>query len=168
VVVTIGQIHGGDNPNVIPEQVELQGTLRTLDAAVRQRTIEHIRQLARGLGETSGTSIDVHFDTSTASVRNDHDITELVWQAASGVVGPEHLDAIPRPSMGSEDFSSYLTHVPGAMFRLGSVSPNRVKTALHTPTFDIDEQAIAIGAKVMARTVVHWSDPDRRPEKISL
>lgn len=168
VVVTIGQIHGGDNPNVIPEQVELQGTLRTLDAAVRQRTIEHIRQLARGLGETSGTSIDVQFDTSTASVRNDHDLTELVWQAASGVVGPERLDAIPRPSMGSEDFSAYLADVPGAMFRLGSAAPNAGKTALHTPTFDIDEQAIAIGAKTMARTVVLWSDPDRRPEKIFL
>jgi amidohydrolase len=63
--------------------------------------------------------------------------------------------------MGSEDFAAYLDYVPGAMFRLGCASPAIGNTALHTPTFYVDEQALAIGAKILARAAVLWSDPAR-------
>ena len=168
VVVTIGQVNGGDNPNVIPEQVNLLGTLRTLDDGVRKRTINHIRQLARGIAETSGTRIDVQFESSVPSVRNDAELTKLVWQAAASVLQPEQIDSIPRPSMGSEDFSTYLAHVPGAMFRLGCAAPGAVNTPLHTPTFDIDERSIALGAKILARSTVLWADPTRRTAQASV
>jgi len=157
VVITIGQLLGGDNPNAIPEQVELRGTLRTLDRAVRERTIEHIRQLARGIGETSGTTIDVSFSRSLCSVVNDVGINNLLGEAARSVVGGDRVQRIPRPSMGSEDFAAYLEHVPGAMFRLGCASPRVGDSGLHTPTFDVDEEALRIGAKVLARTAVLWS-----------
>jgi len=164
VVVTIGQINGGDNRNVIPETVELQGTLRTLDPGVRQRTIEHIRQLAHGIEEVSATEIDLDFDVGTPSVKNDPVLTDLVRRSAVDVLGEENIDEIPRPSMGSEDFSTYLEHIPGAMFRLGSAKTVESNNGLHTPLFDIDEEAIRLGVRILARAAVTWSAYNRSNE----
>ena len=151
VVVTVGQISGGDNPNVIPEEVLLRGTIRTLDAGVRQKTFDHIRRLAGGIGETSDTKIDVSFGLGSASVRNDAALIELLRCAAKEVIGDGGLDEIPRASMGSEDFSFYLDKVPGAMLRLGCRAASSSGSPLHTPTFDIDEEALRIGARTLAR-----------------
>ena len=62
--------------------------------------------------------------------------------------------------MGSEDFAFYLDHVPGAMLRLGCASQRAGHSALHTPMFDVDEQALMHGARILARVAVWWSDPD--------
>ncbi len=165
VVVTIGQVNGGDNPNVIPEQVELQGTLRTLDAEVRERTIAHIRQLARGIEEVSGTKIEVDVHSGTGSVDNDPVLNDVLRRAASEVLGEKNVETILRPSMGSEDYAAYLDHVPGVMFRLGcavrdATGNGQPHPGLHTATFDIDEEALRIGTKIVARSVVSWSAPE--------
>jgi amidohydrolase len=157
VVVSIGQIHGGQNANVIPEQVQLEGTVRTLDRKVRERTIAHIRALADGIERVTGTQIEVRFERGTPSVYNDPALTELVAQTARGLLGVDRVAAMPRPSMGSEDFAVYLESVPGTMFRLGGAGDGAPWPGLHTPTFDVDESCIAVGAKILARTVVEWS-----------
>ena len=96
---------------------------------------------------------------STPSVENDRHLTDLICRAADSVLGVDHYDEIPRPSMGSEDFASYLKHVPGAMFRIGSAGDESTGFDLHTPTFDVDEQALKVGAKILAQAVVMWSRP---------
>lgn len=163
VVVTIGQIIAGHNPNVIPEQALLRGTLRSLGGEVRERTKSHIRQLARGLAEASGTRIEVSFEPGPQSVRNDAELNDLLRDAASEILGPAAVDVIQRPSMGGEDFAFYQEHVPGAMIRLGCASPSAGSAPLHSPSFDLDERALSIGAKILARAAILWSDPDRRP-----
>src|SRR5262249_19727821 len=102
IVVTIGQIIAGDNPNVIPERAVLRGTLRSLQRAIRERTKSHIRQLARGIAEASGTRIEVEFVEGPGSVQNDAALTELVSAAAGELLGAENVDWIPRASMGGE------------------------------------------------------------------
>ena len=154
VVLTVGQLRGGQNPNVIPDLVDLSGTLRTVDASVRTRTIDQIRQIARGVEEITGTSIHVNYPTNIPSVRNDAELTRLVWRAAEQVLGEEHVQLLARPSMGSEDFACYLQKVPGVMFRLGSAQDLSSTTALHTPHFDIDEAALALGIRILARAVI--------------
>jgi amidohydrolase len=62
--------------------------------------------------------------------------------------------------MGSEDFAYYLERVPGMMFRLGAAANVQPWPGLHTPLFDVDEKCLAVGAKIMARTVVEWSNPN--------
>ncbi len=161
VVVTIGQISGGDSPNVIPTEVRLSGTIRTLGEPVREVTKNHIRQLARGLQEAAGTRIDVSFESGPDSVCNDRELVGLIRKAAHDLVGSNGIDEIPRPSMGGEDFANYLSNIPGAMFRLGVTSPSVGGAPLHSPHFDIDERALSIGAKTLARTAVLWSDPER-------
>jgi amidohydrolase len=159
VVVSFGQIHGGQNANVIPEQVVLAGTVRTLDRSVREKTIAHIRTLAAGIEQVTGTELDVSFERGTPSVYNDGGLTELVSKSARDLLGSDHVATLRRPSMGSEDFAVYLEHVPGTMFRLGAAGGDGTWSGLHTPTFDVDERCLTIGAKILARSVVQWSAP---------
>jgi len=162
IVVTIGQVIAGHNPNVIPEQAILRGTVRSLGGEVRERTKNHIRQLARGLAEVSGTQITVAFDPGPQSVYNATELSDLLRDAASEILGPAAVDLIQRPSMGGEDFAFYQEHVPGAMIRLGCASPSAGGAPLHSASFDLDERALSIGAKVLARAAALWADPDRR------
>lgn len=159
VVLTIGQMVAGENPNVIPEHACLYGTLRTLSRSSRERTKDHIRRIAHALAEASGTHITVEFEEGPQSVDNDRPLTELLRDTAADVVGSENLEIVPQPSMGGEDFAFYLDHVPGAMFRLGCASPEAGSAPLHSPHFDIDERALVLGARILARAVVLWSNP---------
>ncbi|HYO23345.1 MAG TPA: amidohydrolase, partial [Lacipirellulaceae bacterium] len=162
VVVSFGQVHGGESANVIPERVELGGTIRTLDAEVRRATIDHIRRLARGVEAITDTSIEVGLGASVPSVQNDPGATQLIAQAARHVLGEGGVREIPRPSMGSEDFACYLDHCPGAMFRLGAARDPANITPLHTPKFDIDEAALGYGTRILAAAVVLSNRPPGR------
>jgi amidohydrolase len=159
VVVSFGQIHGGQNANVIPEQVVLEGTLRTLDRGVRERTIAHIRTLAEGIEQVTGTKLELRFERGTPSVYNDEGLSGLVSKVAGELLGADHVATLPRASMGSEDFAIYLEHVPGTMFRLGAAGEDAPWSGLHTPTFDVDERCLTVGAEILARSVVEWSKP---------
>jgi amidohydrolase len=101
----------------------------------------------------------VRFETGIPSVYNDQGLTEIVSKAASDVLGNRNVTVLPRASMGSEDFAAYLEHVPGTMFRLGAAAGDGPAPGLHTPTFDVDERCLTIGAKILARTVIEWSAP---------
>lgn len=157
VVVTFGQITGGMNANVIPDHVTLQGTVRTLDRAVRQRTLDHIHHLMRGVAEITGTKIELFHEVSLPSVDNDPALTDTLKSEATDLLGNESVHEIPRPSMGSEDFAVYGQYAPLTMFRLGC-STTLPAAGLHTPTFDVDERCIAVGAKLLARAAVGWGD----------
>jgi amidohydrolase len=158
VVVTFGCIQGGTSANIIPEHLLLKGTIRTLSEAAATRVGERIRQIAFGLSEASGATIRVQFRRGTDAVVNDPDVTRTCVRAAGEIVGQANLDEIPLPSMGGEDFSGYLKHAPGCLLRLGVASRDRPRHFLHSPHFDIDEQALVIGAKVLAHSVVLLSE----------
>ena len=159
MVVTIGQIRGAETMNVIPERVDLAGTLRTLDTGVRERTMEHVREMAEGIGKISGTEVEVHLELGAGAVCNDRNLIEVIQTAASQLIGVDSIEQIDRPSMGSEDFAFYLDHVPGAMFRLGSSSANIGRAPLHSPAFNVDHEALRIGARILIHSAVLWSNP---------
>lgn len=153
-VFSIGRISGGTVSNVIPDEVEMLGSLRTVavgDDAILQ---EQIRKVAAGVASLTATEIDVSFRASLEAVRNDSGVTSAVEEAALSVAGEEAVWQIDQPSMGGEDFSVYQQHVPGSMFRLGSGNKN--VHLLHTPGFDIDEAALVPGARVMIRAALLW------------
>ncbi len=173
VVLTVGRIEGGHNANVIPDRVELHGTMRTLDAAVRTRTIELVRRLCHAVADGTQTQVEVEFGMSTRAVDNDPDLVELLWKATEATLGPDAPQRIPRPSMGSEDFAFYGAVVPTAMFRLGCRRADQPVTGLHTPNFDIDEEALRCGARVLTHAALDWmsrhsdtplSSADHRPD----
>jgi amidohydrolase len=154
VVVSFGAIAGGSNSNVIPEHVFLRGTLRTMGRASAIRVRERLAQIARGIAEATRTEIDLAFGLENDAVVNDVRVSETCIRAAGEVVGAEKVENIPLPSMGAEDFSGYLDRTPGCLLRLG-VAPNAEGgPPLHSPHFDIDERALAIGAKVLAHSAI--------------
>ncbi len=160
VVVSFGHIAGGDAPNAIPNLVVLRGTIRSFRESTRMKTMEHLRRLARGIEEASGTRIEVEFLEGPPAVYNDPELTQLVWDCAVNALGESNVENVANPSMGGEDFANYLGHVRGSLFRLGcATSPHA--PPLHSADFDIDEGALATGAKVLARAAVEWSRPER-------
>lgn len=158
VVVSFGQIRGGLNANVIPEDVVLDGTVRTLNRQVRERTLANIHRIAGGIENVTGTKITIDFYEGTGPVDNDPAITAMLERTACELLGSDNVTQMPRPSMGSEDFAAYLEHVPGSMFRLGCAG-SLPWPGLHTPTFDVDETCLPVGAKILARTMIEWSKP---------
>jgi amidohydrolase len=163
VVVTIGQVTGGHTANVIPEAVVLRGTMRTLEDSVRTSTLGHVNRLADGIGKTSDTRIRLIVGPRTRSVVNDPGLVSLTRQTVAELDPMIRIREIARPSMGSEDFAFYLDHAPGMMFRLGCRSQRTGSSPLHSPLFDIDEETIRVGSRVLARVAVAWSDPCRQP-----
>jgi amidohydrolase len=160
-VITFGSIHGGTSANVIPEEVKLMGTIRTLSRAAAARVESQVMRIAHGYSEASRATIEVKFRRGTDAVSNDPTVTARCVEAAREVVGAANLVQIPLPSMGGEDFSGYLKHAPGCLMRLGVAAGDRPRQFLHSPLFDIDESAIPLGAKVLAHSVVLLCNPSR-------
>ena len=156
VVVTFCAIRGGQNSNVIPDHVDLKGTLRTLDPVVRDATMAVLQRLAESVGAVSQTEISLDFSAGSGAVRNDIGISDIIMSEAKSCLGSSSIERIPRPSMGSEDYAFFTDRIPGAMFRLGCVSTEDQRRGLHTSSFDVDERCLAIGAKLLARTAVSW------------
>lgn len=153
-VFSIGRISGGTLSNVIPDEVEILGSLRTVELGDDTVLQEKIQGIAAGVALSTETEIEVVFRASLEAVRNDTGVTSAIEAAAVSVAGEEAVRRIEQPSMGGEDFSVYQQHVPGSMFRLGSGTQPR--HLLHTPGFDIDEDCLVAGARVMIRAALLW------------
>ena len=115
LVLTIGRIQGGDQYNIIPDEVVLEGTIRTLEDGLRQYAARRIGEVAQAAAAVFGASADCTITWGAPPVLNDPAMAELAAGAAAEVVGPEHVvTRIPAPNMGGEDFAFYLEQVPGA------------------------------------------------------
>lgn len=162
VVFSVGKVAGGTLSNVIPERVEIQGSLRTLHAETRRKMQERIESIVHGVKEASGTSIHLRFHSGTDGVNNDQRCTAALETAARQILGDESIQYIALPSMGAEDFSAYLTRVPGAMLRLGCAPPGFTAPYLHAPDFDVDERILSIGTRILLRAAFLLAAGQRR------
>ncbi len=156
-VFTIGKIHGGTVANVIPESVQLLATLRTTDSASRETLKTEIDRICSGAELSTGAGIRRRFCDPLGAVVNDPQVTAVLEQSASDVLGKDHIDSIALPSMGGEDFSVYLDHAPGAMLRLGCRPPRQETHFLHSPLFDLDERVLSLGSRILLRTALRLS-----------
>jgi amidohydrolase len=155
-VVTVGSIHGGDAFNVIPDHVDLSGTIRTYDAQVRETVLRRVRELFEGTAAAHGASTDLEIRHLTPAVVNDPGVTRVVRASAEAVVGPERVSSGER-TMGSEDAAYFTQEVPGCYFFLGSANPERgLDAPHHNPRFDFDEGVLPIGVAVMVEAILHY------------
>ncbi|OYP32939.1 M20 family metallopeptidase [Rhodopirellula sp. MGV] len=162
VVVSVGMIQAGHSSNVIPDTAYASGTLRTLHPSARRRALEVIDSISEAVKQQFGCEIKIAWGTSAPAVFNDRKLVALIHDSIVEMLDPAAVDWIETPSMGSEDFSYYLEHVPGAMFRLGVSGSQVGSSPLHTGGFDIDEQAIAHGIQLFAATAIRYFDPALR------
>lgn len=152
-VVTVGKITAGSAANVIAEEAHLEGSIRTSREDVRRHIHNGLRRMVGAAAELHNAQIEIHIDEGYPPVVNDPEMTVVARQAGVDLVGQADVVAAEFPSMGSEDFSYYLDHVPGCFVRFGARDPSWEAVPLHSPAFDIDERALSIGARYFDRVV---------------
>lgn len=151
LVLSIGQINGGRAPNIIADQVKLRGTVRSLHPETRTNLPAWITQIVSNICDCYGARYQVNYRPGTPGVQNDLALSQLLQTAAEEAWGSDRVLVLPEPSLGAEDFSLYLEHAPGAMFRLGVGYKDRaINHPLHHPQFDVDESAIVTGVVTLA------------------
>lgn len=152
-VVSVTRFHAGTADNIVPEAVELGGTVRTFDAEVRGAVREGMERIFRGVSEAHGATYTLDYVEGYAAVVNDEDAAGLVQAAAREELGEDVLmDA--EPIMGGEDFSAYLEHAPGAFFWVGAGHEDAIPH--HHPRFIVDEAALRPGIAVFARAALDY------------
>ncbi|GAB3198799.1 amidohydrolase [Pontibacter aydingkolensis] len=149
-VLSFGKIEGKGATNVIPNEVKIEGTFRTMNEAWRKEAHQKIRKLAVGLCESMGGSCDIDIKNGYPYLQNDPELTAIARTAAVDYLGEENVVNLDL-WMGAEDFAYYSQEVPACFYRLGTRNEERgITSGVHTPTFDIDEAALETGIGLMA------------------
>ena len=145
-VISIGSIQAGHTTNVIPDKVELLGTIRSFDAAVRKQLSEELEK-AFAVSRTFGGDYTLTIENGYPAMYNDTEVAEIIRQAGVDLLGEENVFA-DEAQMGAEDFSYMSELAPGAMFSLGVKIDDTPRPA-HSPTFDLDEEALPVGVAML-------------------
>lgn len=155
-VVTVGSLMSGSAYNVIPDTALIRGTVRANNEDVRSAIQLRLGEIARGIAATMRATAEVDYRVGYPPLINDAAMIELVRKAVAPVVGSKGIVS-REPVMGAEDFAFVLQQVPGAMFNLGVRDRSWEKSRpIHTATFDINEDALPIGAAAMASTALRF------------
>jgi len=158
LVVSVARIAGGDAHNIIPDTVELAGTVRALEEEVPEEVPEAMERIVKGVAQAHRADYCFEYETSYRAVINDEEVTSVVEEAAREVVGDEALEEA-RPILGGEDFADYGRVAPSCFFFLGARNEEKGITAAHHSTrFDIDEDALEIGVKMFVHAAFKLLD----------
>ena len=153
-VVSVGSFHAGTAFNIIAEQAELWGTIRTFDPVTRQLVLRRVREIAEGTARAMGAVAELDIEELTIAVVNDASAAAQVREAAARIVGAERVSADQR-WMASEDMAYFLREIPGCFFFLGGArSPNEYPH--HNPRFDFDEAVLPQGVAIVCETVASY------------
>lgn len=151
-VVTVGMIKGGVRENIIPDSVEMRGTIRTFDEGMRDDVHERVTTLAEAVARGSRAGCTVCIDKNYPVTVNDPALTEAMLPTLQRVAGADKVQFIPKVT-GSEDFSYYQQLVPGFFFFVGVTPPDQdpaKSPANHSPRFHVDERALGLGVRALA------------------
>ena len=158
LVITVGTINGGDRYNIIAGEVKMEGTMRTLNEDVRKRAQELMRQTLASVTSAYGATADLQFDSPNPVTYNDPRLVEETLLTIRRLVGDKNAIA-PKPFMPAEDFSLYQQVIPGFFYFLGVGNKAKGITAgWHTAEFDVDEESLVIGVKVMSNVLLDYLD----------
>lgn len=158
LVITVGTIHGGNRFNIVADEVKLEGTIRTLNEDVRMRVHDLMRETLEGVTKTYGATFDLKIEEATIVTYNDPKLVDETLPTFRRLLGDANVIQ-PRPQMVSEDFSYFQKVTPGFFYWLGVGNKKRGITAgLHTAAFDIDEESLVVGVKVMSGVLLDYLD----------
>jgi amidohydrolase len=153
LVISIGTIHGGQRENILADEVQLGGTVRTYDADFRDTVIEMMHRIVKGITEAHGATYEMDYRKGYPSILNNEALVHATLPSFKRIFGENNvLEVIP--GMGGEDFSYFSQVVPGFYFRLGVANEEKgIIHGLHTPMFDADEASLKTGVQAMAAAV---------------
>lgn len=159
VVITIGKIEGGVRSNIIPEEVNMLGTIRTLDTAMRTSILEKIRHTIHTIAESAGATAEVNIDSGYPVTFNNLDLTRKMLPTLFEVAGEDNV-FVRKPLTGAEDFSFYAEVVPGFYYFLGGMPKGMDPTTAsqhHTPDFYIEDQSLMLGVRSLCYLALDYA-----------
>lgn len=149
-VLSICSIQGGFTTNVIPSEVKMMGTFRAMDEKWRFEAHGRIREIVEHTAKANGAEVTLEISVGYPSVINDEATNAIGKSLAIELIGEENVGEA-EISLGAEDFGYYTQEIPGCFYRLGTGNVSKgIVSGVHTPTFDIDEEAIKMGISMMA------------------
>jgi hippurate hydrolase len=151
-VVTVGMVSAGSAPNIIPDRASLQGTLRATDDATRALLRDEVRALATHVAAAHHVEARVELGIGVPPVINSADAAAWAADAASALLGPQSVVPLGTVNMAAEDFAWYLQAKRGCFLRVGARGSGERVIAAHSPEFDVAEEAIFVGAAVLAES----------------
>ncbi len=154
IVITIGKIEGGTATNIIPTEVKLSGTIRTLNESLRKKSLKRIEEVVKGITSSAGAKYKFEISPGYPELINDNKMTKFAEKSAAEFTGKKNVFKAEK-LMGAEDFAYYLKKIPGTFYRIGVGST----TDIHTPTINIDEKTLHAGAGFMA--YLAWKHLDK-------
>jgi amidohydrolase len=157
-IVTVGRISGGVRNNVIPDSVEMEGTIRTFDAAMREQIHMRIERTARMIAESAGASIEFELIYGGPATVNDAGLTDRMMPTLQRVAGEGGLVSV-QPQTVAEDFSFFANETPGLYLFLGNGEPGVDPQSLpsnHSPMFDMYEPSMELGVRAFSNLVVDY------------
>jgi amidohydrolase len=166
-VISICRVSGGTANNIIPNDVELWGTIRSLTPQVREELKLRIEQVVKGVVQSFGMDYQLNYEYGYPVLINDPEMSKLVASACAQGIGKENVETV-KPAMGAEDFAYYLEKVPGSFFRLGIRNEKKgIIHPYHSTLFDIDEDVLPLGVEMFVRIIDRYlglglADQDQR------
>ena len=159
-VISVGSIHGGIRSNIIPDVVEMEGTIRTFDSGIRDKIFFEMRNIAESTAKMAGATVEVFlpYGQSYPVTYNDEDLTKRVLPTLRKIVGEEMVYRSERTT-GAEDFSFFSQEVPGFYFFLGVNKPDAdplTTPGNHSPFFYVDDGALPIGVKALSHLTIEY------------
>jgi amidohydrolase len=157
-VVTVGVFHGGVRHNIIPDEVKLEGTIRSFDEAQRNEIHEHVKRISEMIAQAGGASAKVHIHRWYDVTVNHPGLTEWSAPTLKRIAGEANVNVVDK-ICGAEDFSFYQKAVPGFFFFIGCTPPDRdLATAApnHSPRFYVDESCLKHGMKLLSALALDW------------
>lgn len=167
-VLTFGNIVGLGATNIIPNEVNIAGTFRAMNEVWRESALQKIKKMAESIAEGMGGQCVVDISRGYPYLENNPTLTRRIKDAAIAYVGPENVVDIDI-TLGAEDFAYYSQVVPASFYRLGTSNVSKgINSYVHTPTFDIDEDALSIGPGLMAWMAINELQTAEYPGVTSL
>lgn len=156
-VLSICRIQAGAAYNILPEEVQLEGTTRYFNADLGALMIEQIEQIVSGICAASSCAYLLDYQYGFPPTINDPDMAELIADVGSEILGKKKVLESIDPSMTGEDFSYFLQHIPGCYFWLGTKNLEKgIHSPLHSAHFQVDEEIFPIGSAIMARAALQY------------
>jgi len=150
-VLSIGAFHAGTVSNIIPETVQITGTIRALEPEIRDLLHKRLHELVEGIAITFNVKNDFSIIEGYPATANNPEVSEFLFKTATDLLGEDRV-AYRKPVLGAEDFGYFSRMCPGAMIAIGCGN-KRANAPLHSPRFDMDEKALEIGVRLFSEAV---------------
>lgn len=151
-VLSICRIQGGYNQNILPDMVELEGTVRATNQQVREKIARRIEKISNAITAAFGARAEVMYDFKYPATVNNKEFTMFFEKVCEKAIGKEKVTLLEKPVMGGEDMSYFLNEVPGTYFFLSNPKNDENPIAHHNSKFDIEEDLMMLGAKIFIHT----------------